>query len=136
MAAYATYSDVEQRWGKVFTQSEIDRANVLLDDIAVYLDSELAMRGVDPQSKLAELKIVSCNIAQRIMASPTDSVSVTSETQTAGPYSHTWNYDFATLSMYLKRADKVMLGLIGGMAMQVQVAVHDCDGVVIWPQTE
>lgn len=122
--AYATTDDLQTRW-KPLSPSEIDRANVLLDDAAVFLRAEFARNGktIDEEDEMlmASLKIVSCAMVKRMMnAMPVDGVSQVG--LTAGPFNQQFTLSNPSGDMYLTAREYGMLGIAQKRSGIAQIA--------------
>lgn len=111
-AAFATVEDLENRY-RALSVDEINKAEALLEDAAVLITCELNAAGIkidseDVQQQRA-LKIVSCSVVKRAMATGGD--SVTQMTTTTGPFSRQLTFANPTADLYLTKQDKRMLGI-------------------------
>lgn len=103
--AYATVDDLIARW-RTLSDDESAVASVLLDDVAVLIDSY-----GEPSSADAA-KAVSCSAVRRAMqASATDVFGVSQASMTAGSYQQQWTYANPSGDLYLTKQEKRMLGL-------------------------
>ena len=110
--AYATYTDVENRW-RTLTVDERSKAITLLDDAAVMLEGWVSVNPLDTH-QAAVLKLVSCNMVIRAMtASESDAFGVESLTASLGPFGQTAKFANPSGDMYLTKLEKRMLGIIG-----------------------
>ena len=106
--AYATVQDLEARW-RALSESEQAVALTLLDDAAVIIDS------MGTPSSTAAALIVSCDMVRRSMSmSQADAYGVEQASMTAGPYAQQWTFANPTGELYLTRAERKMLGFLGG----------------------
>lgn len=111
--AFATVSDLEARW-RDLSEDEEERASVLLDDAAVYLESLVV---VDPENEhqADALMIVSCNIVRRAMNVTDDLFGVSDATMTADIYSQRLTYSNPGGNFYITKAERKMLGIGGSI---------------------
>lgn len=112
--AFATYYDVEARWGRTLTTEEQQRATALLDDAAAILHSLVKVDGTnDDQASL--LAAVSCNMVIRSMtAAAQNAFGVEAQQATMGPFAQRVEYANPSGDMYLTKAEKKWLGIHGG----------------------
>lgn len=105
--AFATLEDLEARW-RPLSEAEQSRARTLLDDAAVYLSSLVpSLCG-----KEDALRIVSCSMVQRAMASSSgDAFGADKLTIGADIYSQTLSYSGTMGGMYLTASEKRLLGV-------------------------
>lgn len=115
--AYATIKDLEARFREL-KDGEKARAQVLLNDAATKLRFEFKNYGVklEPDADTLEaLKLVSCAMVKRVLASPgfEDAVGADiSEFRTeAGPFSETYGFNNPDGTMYIKKEERKLLGL-------------------------
>ena len=101
--AYATVEDLASRW-RALDASEESRADVLLEDAAVVIDSYLRGKVASEDA----LRVVSCNMVKRAMDA--DMSGVSQQTETAGPYSQTFTWANPNGDMYLTKRERDMLG--------------------------
>lgn len=112
--AYATIEELEARW-RPLDDSEKAVAATLLDDAAVYLDK------LAPGAAADALKIVSCNMIKRAMATTgNDLFGVSQGTISADIYSQTFTYSNPAGDMYLTKQDKALLGIGNGGIVTVR----------------
>lgn len=111
--AYATLDDLQKRW-RALNPSEIDQASTLLDDAAVYLQSEFARNGKEINEKdellMSALRIVSCSLVRRIMKSDAPE-GVSQMGITAGPFNQQRTYVNPSGDMYLTAREYGILGI-------------------------
>lgn len=106
--SYATFSDVESRMGKTFTEAEQSLCNALLDDAAVIIDAYNA--DATEENK----KTVSCRMVIRTMGTGTLDVPIgaTQGSMSALNYSQSWTMTGgASGELYLAKLDKKLLGV-------------------------
>lgn len=107
--AFATVEDLEARW-HTLTEDEQARATVLLGDAAIMLSAQVEVDATDEEQAEA-LKIVSCNMVQRVMSVTEDIYGITKGTITADIYSQSYTYANPSGDMYLTKNEKEMLGI-------------------------
>ena len=66
MAAYATVSDYEAKWGTLSGQAEESRVSVMLDDVSLYIDALVEDNDVDVTAKADALKALCRDYAHRV----------------------------------------------------------------------
>lgn len=107
--AYATFSDVEVRLNKTFSESEQNTCEALLDDASVIIDA--FNKNAESDAK----KIVSCNMVARAMANGGIDVPMgaTQGSMSALGYSQSWTMSGggSTGELYLTKIDKKILGV-------------------------
>lgn len=111
--AYATVDDLEARWRPLST-AEQDRAEVLLDDAAVYLSALVTVDEDDPEQE-AILKTVSCSMVQRVMSADVDTFGLSQTSMTAGSYTQSMTFANPSGDFYLTGFEKRLLGISGAM---------------------
>lgn len=112
MGPFATVDDLEKRWRKL-TDEERERAEVLLQDASAYLSSELSRAGKDPEGGevlLLNLKVVSCAMVKRVMASNVDG-NYSQVSKTAGSFSEQFTIANPSGDMYLTSNERNLLGI-------------------------
>lgn len=108
--AFATHEDLEARW-RTLSEAEQARADVLLDDAAVYLSQFVTVIEGDEQ-QAAALKMVSCSMVQRAMlVSENDAFGVSEQSISADIYSQTMRYANPSGDLYLTAGEKRLLGI-------------------------
>lgn len=114
--AFATIEDLSKRW-RPLQPSEEERAKTLLQDAAVFLQAEFKRAGVkiDPEDKLqaSALKMVSCSIVRRIMASNLDG-NYSQVSRTAGSFNEQYTIANPSGDMYLTAREYAVLGISNG----------------------
>lgn len=115
--AYAAVEDLEARRSPSLppmTDADKAYAETLLGDAAAYLDQLLGIGEEEPEpSKLEALKVVSCNMVLRLMASSqTDNLE--SVSQSIGSASASLHFAVPEASMYLTKSDRALLGVSRG----------------------
>lgn len=119
--AYATIEDLEQRW-RPLEGAEKMRAQVLLDDAAVYIDTALGCSAEQPME--SALTIVSCNMVIRSMlAADRGAFGVSSESMKADIYSHSWEYANPNGDLYLTAQEKKLLGVTSSYLTTVRPSI-------------
>lgn len=120
--AYATVQDLEAQW-RTLTEDEQDRAAVLLDSAAVYLDSLVV---VDPEDEhqAQVLKNVSCSMVQRVMSSNVDTFGVSQTSMSAGVYSQSMTFANPSGDFYLTGFEKMALGINGAKIGMIRPMVR------------
>lgn len=110
--AYATVEDLESRW-RDLSEDEEEKATILLDDAATYLNGFVV---VDPDNaqQADALKIVSCNMVRRVMGVSDDLFGITEGTMTADIYSQRFTYANPNGDWYLTATEKRLLGIGSG----------------------
>lgn len=105
--SYATYTDVEARMNKTFSESEQSLCSTLLEDAAVIIDA------YNSDAKTDAKKVVSCRMVIRAMGTGSVDVPVgsTQGSMSALGYSQSWTISAgATGELYLSKLDKTLLG--------------------------
>lgn len=108
--AYATVTDLESLW-RPLTDLEQERAGVLLDAAAVWLDALRLPSTPATGRELDARRVVSCAMVRRSMQAPVDQAPATAATNTAGPFSHQVTYANPTGDLYVTKAEKRLLGV-------------------------
>lgn len=104
--SYATYEDVQAGF-RTLDESEIEKANALLDRAAIIIDS-VAADGIDDSVKM----LVSCNMVTRALGSGGDAIpiGVSQGTQTGLGYTASYTFGTGTAGeLYLSKMDKRLL---------------------------
>lgn len=122
--AFATVDDLEARWRPLST-AEQDRAEVLLDDAAVYLS---ALVDIDPNDQQQEdaLRSVSCSMVQRVMGADIDAYGVSQASMTAGSYTQSMTFSNPSGAFYLTAFEKRMLGIASSKLGTIRPKVGWC----------
>lgn len=107
--AYATVQDVQARMTRTLSSDEQSVCSVMLDDVAVLIDSY--NNGADPDAK----KVVSCRMVIRAIGDGGDigvPMGATQGSMSALGYSQSWTIGAsgAVGELYLSKTDKKMLG--------------------------
>ena len=116
--AFATTPDLAARW-RPLSQAEQDRAEVLLDDAAWWLQAwfvaagDLAALAADDPALADGLKILSCAMVKRAMTSAGDGVGQAQ--QVMGPFTAQISYRNPDGSLYLYSSERdAIWALLGG----------------------
>ena len=104
---YAEVSDLEARW-RTLTSEEVARAEVLLGDAAVRIDTLCPPPDPLSEAQRDARMIVACEMVKRAMSAP-GGVGVASIQQGAGPYQATTQFANPTGDLYLTKADRLLL---------------------------
>ncbi len=115
--AYASVDDLEARWHSL-TESEKTTAKTLLLDASQYLLDE----GVNPDKiSKATLKRVVCNMVKRSMTVSASGVpdGVSQTSMAAGPFNQSFTFANSDGALYLLRAERKQLGLLGQRAFHI-----------------
>lgn len=123
--AYATVDDLEARWRPLST-AEQDRAEVLLDDAAVYLSALVTVDDSD-QEQADVLKVVSCSMVQRVMSSDVDTFGVSQASMTAGSYTQSMTFANPSGDFYLTAMEKRLLGIASSKLGTIRPKVGWCE---------
>lgn len=117
--AFATPDDLSSRWRQL-SPSETDRAEALLDDAAIYLEAEFRRcdKTIDPEDEflLSALKIVSCSMVKRVLASSgTTALGIdgdfTQLSKTAGSFTEQYTFANPSGDMYITAREYKLLGI-------------------------
>lgn len=125
MVAFATVDDLEARW-RPLTSAEQDRAEVLLDDAAVYLSTFVTVDDSD-QAQADVLKVVSCSMVQRVMSSDVDTFGVSQASMTAGSYTQSMTFANPSGDFYLTAMEKRLLGIASSKLGTIRPKVGWCE---------
>lgn len=107
---YATVDELEARW-RPLSESERERAAVLLDDAAAILDAEMERCGLTAEGRSDKLRYVSCQMVRRVMASGTDAGDYSSVSRTAGSFTEQFSLSNPSGDMYLTSNERRLLGV-------------------------
>lgn len=122
--AYATVQDLEARYGAL-TDGQQERASVLLDDVAVLIDSAAT---IDTEARGSAAKVVSCAMVNRAMqAAESDAYGVSQATMTAGSYSQSMSFANPSGDLYFTSTEKALLGISGGYIGSIQPRIGGAD---------
>ena len=113
MSGYATVDDLAARW-RPLTDPEVEMAEILLEDAAVQIRSEVPdlkarVEAGDTDLMSAAVR-VECAMVKRAMSVQDDAMGVTSAQETQGPFSRTFQYSNPMGDLYLTKAEKRLLG--------------------------
>lgn len=117
--AFATTEDLAHRW-RTLSPSESDRAQSLLDDAAIYLEAEFrrCSNDLDPDDEFlaSALKIVSCSMVKRVLASSgTTALGIdgdfTQLSKTAGSFTEQYTFANPSGDMYITAREYRLLGI-------------------------
>ena len=120
---FATVADLEDRWRGLST-AEQSRATVLLGDASQLILSENPDAGELPADLL---RMVTCNVVRRAMATPggDDSGGAISQTSmTAGPYQQSFTFSNPSGDLYLTKAERRWLGITSQKAFEVDLLAN------------
>lgn len=121
--AFATSDDIEARW-RTLSETEKAKADVLLEDAAVYLSAFVTVDPEDEQ-QAAALKMVSCAMVQRAMiAAGNDAFGVKDERITADIYSQSYTYANPNGDLYLTSAEKRLLGITSSYIIGIRPVIE------------
>lgn len=125
--AYATVEDYEARYGTL-GESEAARVTVLLEDASLKVDALVVRYDLDASALADVLRAMTCEYVhyQRQFAVGSNVSAVTHQ---AGSFMET--YSMRTdlgFDRWARRYFGDVLGISGGTATSVKVAVHDRDG--------
>lgn len=129
MAEYATVEDYESRYGTLGA-SEASRTEAMLGDAFLKIDALVARRGIDAAAKKDVLCAMACEYVHYRMQFSAGS-GLSAVTHQAGSFSET--YSIRTELGFDKWAMRYygdVLGIAGGMASTVKVAIHDREGAM------
>lgn len=121
MKPFATVSDIEQRW-RTLTVDEKARAAALIEDSQVMIVSTFKqynkdIEKADPQA----LRMVVCNMCQRVLSANLNAGDITQMTESAGPYSQTYTYSQPGTSLYIAKKERKLLGIYGARIGSVSI---------------
>lgn len=125
MVAFATVDDLEARW-RPLSSAEQERAEVLLDDAAVYLSALVTVDDSD-QEQADVLKVVSCSMVQRVMSSDVDTFGVSQASMTAGSYTQSMTFANPSGDFYLTAMEKKLLGIASSKLGTIRPKVGWCE---------
>lgn len=125
MVAFATVDDLEARW-RPLSSAEQERAEVLLDDAAVYLSALVTVDDSD-QEQADVLKVVSCSMVQRVMSSDVDTFGVSQASMTAGSYTQSMTFANPSGDFYLTAMEKRLLGIASSKLGTIRPKVGWCE---------
>lgn len=121
--AYATFADLQARWPGIPDSSQ-DRAEALLEDAAVILDTELPpvpdAEGEVPDARVRRL--VSCSMVERILKGDGMAHGVTQGSRTMGPFSESVTFSNPNGDLYLTKGERKLLGVGRQRAFTIDMA--------------
>lgn len=126
---YATVNDYEARYGTL-GESEAARVTVLLEDAALKVDALVDRYDVDKGARANVLRALTCEYVhyQRQFAAGSNVSSVTHQ---AGSFMETYSMRSELgFEKWALRYFGPALGISGGMASTVKVAIHDRSGAM------
>lgn len=126
---YATVNDYEARYGTL-GESEAERVSVLLDDAALKVDALVSRYDLDTGALATVLKALTCEYVhyQRQFAVGSNVSAVTHQ---AGSFMETYSMRSELgFEKWALRYFGSALGISGGMASTVKVAIHDRSGAM------
>lgn len=111
MAQHATVDDLRALWPGPDDLDE-GRAGTLLPLVSSAIDALCADGGVDPSGvDPSVLRLVTCQVAIRMMVTSDDGYGVTQASWGASPYSGSASYANPTGDIYLTRTERQLLGI-------------------------
>ena len=126
---YATVEDYEARYGTL-GESEADRVSVLLEDASIKVDALVARHGVDVDEKAVVLTALTCEYVhykRQFAVGP----NVAAVTHPAGSFMETYSMRAELgFDKWARRYFGDALGISGGAASTVKVAIHDGSGAM------
>lgn len=121
--AFATSDDIAARW-RPLSESEQEKAEVLLEDAATYL-SEYVVVDEDDEQQASILKMVSCSMVIRAMlASENNVFGVTEQSISADIYSQTMRYQNPNGDLYLTASEKRLLGITSSYLTSIRPVIE------------
>lgn len=123
--AFATLDDLIARWkpSPPLSEDEIETAETLLDDAAVWLSSYVSVDAED-QEQAERLKIVSCAMVTRAMNSArNDAFGVAQQTVSADIYSQSTTWANPNGDFFLTRAEQRMLGITSSYLLNLRPTI-------------
>lgn len=121
--AFATSDDIAARW-RPLSESEQEKAEVLLEDAATYL-SEYVVVDEDDEQQASILKMVSCSMVIRAMlASENNVFGVTEQSISADIYSQTMRYQNPSGDLYLTASEKRLLGITSSYLTSIRPVIE------------
>lgn len=111
---FATTDDLAARW-RPLSPAEETRAAVLLADASAIVRAEFPdvdgrLGAVPPTLDVAIPGLVVCSMVKRAMVATADMAGVSSQQQSAGPYSLGLTFANPTGDLYITKAERRMLG--------------------------
>lgn len=129
MVGYATVEDYEARYGTL-GESEAARVSVLLGDASLKVDALVARYAIDAEAKADVLTALTCEYVhyQRQFAVGSNVSAVTHQ---AGSFMETYSMRSELgFDKWARRYFGDVLGISGGAAATVKVAIHDGSGAM------
>lgn len=123
--AFATLDDLTARWkpNPPLSEDELETAETLLDDAAVWLSSYVAVDAGDSE-QAERLKIVSCSMVTRAMNSArSDAFGVSQQTVSADIYSQSTSWANPNGDFFLTRAEQRMLGITSSYLVSLRPTI-------------
>lgn len=117
---YATVAELQARWPDMPTGAE-SHALVLLEDASALLRASTDVSGADPHL----LKIIVCEMVQKVMTAPDAGADVASLNMTAGPFSQQVTYRGSS-DLFVSKKHLKMLGVGRQRAFSVDL-IGDLD---------
>lgn len=128
--AYATVEDYESRYGTL-GESEAERVTTLLDDASLKVDALVARYGIDVDGKADVLTAMTCEYVHYQKQFAVGS-NVSAVTHQAGSFMETYSMRSELgFDKWARRYFGDVLGITGGMARTVKVAIHDRSGEIV-----
>ena len=120
--AYATTDDVQARMTTELTESQLEVCEVLLEDVAILIDSCNADASEDVK------KVVSCRVVVRTLGTDDIPIGATQGSMSGLGYSQSWTIgnSGAVGELYLTKTERQMLGV--GNAIGSHSPVEDIKG--------
>lgn len=129
MAQYATVQDYESRYGPL-SESEAARIGVKLSDASLKVDALVTRYSIEADAKADVLKAMACEYVHYQMQFAVGS-NVSSVMHQAGSFMESYNIRSELgFDKWARRYFGDALGIAGGMASTVKVAIHDRSGAM------
>lgn len=124
MAQHASLDDLKELWpGGSLDEA---RAGAVLPLVSSAIDALCLSGGVDPSGVGADvLRLVTCQVATRMLMASESGFGVTQESWGATPYSGSTSYANPTGDIYLTKVERQLLGLDGEWCGFVSPAVPE-----------
>lgn len=122
--SYASVDDLEARF-RPLTDDEKNKAEVLLGDASELINNAFEMQGREIRCSAEILKIVTCAMVKRALASKNDA-DFSNVSTTVGVFSESYTYANPDGSLYLKRSELKQLGLASGRIKSISVGEQEC----------
>lgn len=127
--AYATVEDYEARYGTL-GESEAARVEVLLDDASLKVDALVERHQVDAEAKADVLTALTCEYVHYKLQFAIGS-NVSAVTHQAGSFMETLSMRSELgFDKWAMRYYGDVLGISGGTASSVKIAIHDRNGQI------